>query len=217
MGAKTWMLVYSEGDAAEKLKSGSSLDREATNKLVEKLFPNEKLEPIEEGDLSYTNPPDNIIYAGCFGDVSVVAAKEFAGDYPSKLDTRFINASTAKNVHLHAMHSVVDWFAFAKWQDGKLIRALSLSPDSGVLENIGSKLEFELDYWEGKHPAIDPEDDDEEGYPFVFHPLEMGEAALNSFFGYQLEGYVDDTLIEPEEITLLGYRRSNIKPWWKFW
>lgn len=80
MGAKTWMLVYSDGDAAEKLKAVSSLDREATNKLVEKLFPNEKLEPIEEGDLSYTNPPDEIVYAGCFGDVSVVAAKEFAGD-----------------------------------------------------------------------------------------------------------------------------------------
>jgi hypothetical protein len=217
MGAKTWMLVYSDGDAAEKLKAVSSLDREATNKLVEKLFPNEKLEPIEEGDLSYTNPPDEIVYAGCFGDVSVVAAKEFAGDYPSKLDTRFINASTAKNVYLHAMHSVVDWFAFAKWQDGELRRALSLSPDCGILENVGSKLEFELDYWEGKYPAIDPEDDDEEGYPFVFHPLELGEAALKSFFGYQLEGCIDDTLIEPEEITLLGYRRSNITPWWKFW
>ncbi|MGW3628080.1 DUF6928 family protein, partial [Streptomyces sp. NPDC000880] len=29
------------------------------------------------------------------------------------------------------MHSVVDWLAFAVWEDGRLIRSLSLSPDDG--------------------------------------------------------------------------------------
>jgi hypothetical protein len=54
------------------------------------------------------------------------------------------------------MHSVVDWFAFAVWQDGRLKRSLSLSPDSGVLEDIGAKLPFEEPYWSGKHPAVNP-------------------------------------------------------------
>lgn len=134
MGAKTWMLVYSNGEAAEKLAAGVTLDRAATNSLIGKLFPNEKMDAIEDGNLAFTNPPNDIIYAGCFGAVSIVAAKEFAGDYP-----------------------------------------------------------------------------------FVFHPLDLGEAALKVFFGYQLEGYPEDDLYDPEGVPLCGYRRLKMKPWWKVW
>jgi len=215
MGAKTWMLVYSDGDVSEKLKQNSVLDRDATDKLVQKLFPNEKLEHIEDGDLSYTCPPNKEIYAGCFDGVSILAAKELGGDYPSKLDRKFIDNANSKFIYLHAMHSVVDWLAFGKWEDGKLVRALSLSPDSGVIEDLGTKLPFEISYWEGSHPAIDPEEDDDEEYPLPFHPLELGEEVLKAFFGYQLEGYIDENLLEPESIPLVGYKRN--KSWWKFW
>jgi hypothetical protein len=64
MGAKTWMLVYSNENAAETLKNNSELDRAKTIELVNELFPQEKLEPIDDGDLSYTCPPDDEIYAG---------------------------------------------------------------------------------------------------------------------------------------------------------
>ena len=110
------------------------------------------------------------------------------------------------------MHSVVDWLAFAVWKYGNLERSLSLSPDSGILEDIGEKLAFENPFWNGEYPAVDPEEDD---YPFQFHPLELGEAALREFFGYVLEGVVDASLIEPENIPLMGFRRA--KPWWKLW
>ncbi len=112
------------------------------------------------------------------------------------------------------MHSVIDWLAFAKWEGGELRRSLSLSPDSGIIEDIGEKFDFEAPYWNGEHPAIDPEEEEDE-YPFKFHPLELGEEALKQFFGYQLEGIVNDALIEPEKITLFGYKRA--KPWWKIW
>lgn len=217
MGAKTWMLVYSNGEAAEKLAAGVTLDRAATNSLIGKLFPNEKMDAIEDGNLAFTNPPDDVIYAGCFGAVSIVAAKEFAGDYPSKVDPRFIDPSLGTHIYLHAMHSVVDWLAFAKWENGKLVRSLSLSPDSGILEDVGGKLAFELDFWEGKHPAVDPEEADAPDYPLVFHPLELGGAALKAFFGYQLEGYPEDDLYDPEGIPLCGCRRLKMKPWWKVW
>jgi hypothetical protein len=112
------------------------------------------------------------------------------------------------------MHSVVDWFAFAVWRGGRLERALSLSPDSGILEDIGAKLPFEQPYWAGEHPAIDPEEE-EDTYPFVFHPLELGEAALGEFFGYQLEGVLDETLFDPEEIALMRFKRG--RRGWKLW
>ena len=44
---------------------------------------------------------------------------------------------------------------------------------------------------------LDPEEDPA-SYPFPFHPLELGEAALQAMFGYQLEGYLASSLLEPE-------------------
>lgn len=214
MGAKTWMLVYADSSAREALGARPQLDREATQRLASTLFPGEKLELLGGGDLSDTCPPDDELYIGCFQGVSVVAAKEFGIDYPSKLAKRFVAAGSGGTIFLHAMHSVVAWFAYAKWVNGKLHRTLSLSSDSGILEDIGQRLPFEKPYWSGEHPAIDDEEEND-AYPFPFHPLELGGAALRELFGYQLEGFVDPTLLEPEAIHLVRYKRS--RSWWRFW
>ena len=214
MGAKTWMLVYAESNAREALGAQPQLDREATQRLGRTLFPGEKLEPLEDVNLSYTCPPDNELHIGCFPGVSVVAAKEFGIDYPSKLAERFIATGGGGTISLHAMHSVVDWFAYAKWVNGKLIRSLSLSPDSGILEDIGERMLFEEPYWLGGHPAVDSEEE-KDAYPFQFHPLELGEAALHALYGYQLEGVVVPALLEPESIPLVRYKRS--RSWWRVW
>lgn len=213
MGAKTWMLVLAEANAREALAAKPTLDREATSKLATALFPGEKLEPIGDGDLSDTCPPDSELYIGCFPGISIVAAKEFCIDYPSTLPQSFIAAGGNGVVTLHAMHSVVDWFAYAMWANGKLMRSLSLSPDSGIMEDLGARLPFEEPYWSGERPAVDS---DEDAYPFSFHPLELGEETLKDRFGYQLEGFIDPSLLEPESIPLIRYKRSR-SPWWKFW
>jgi hypothetical protein len=62
----------------------------------------------------------------------VVCSGELGIDRPSALDRRFIEVGAGRTIDLHAMHSVVDWFAFAVWEsDGQVRRALSSSPDSG--------------------------------------------------------------------------------------
>ena len=212
MGAKTWMLVYANGDVGEALRVGPQLDRDATLKLASHLFSRDKLVPIGDGDLSYTCPPDDELHTGCFPGISILAAKEFGIDYPSTLPMPFVAAGGSGTLYLHAMHSVVDWLAFAQWIDGRLVRSLSLSPESGILEDIGQRFAFEEPFWSGQHPATDG---GEEDYPFPFHPLELGEAALKEFFGYQLEGPLDRALLEPESIRLLKYKRSRSR--WKFW
>ncbi len=215
MGAKTWMLVLANTNARDALAAKRPLDREATRKLADTLFPGEELESIGDGNLSYTCPPDDEVHLGCFPGVSVVAAKEFGIDYPSKLHHRFIAAGGNGTVTLHAMHSVVDWFAYATWDNGKLVRSLSLSPDSGIMEDIGQRMPFEEPYWSGEHPAVDSEEEPA-SYPFPFHPLDLGEATLKDQFGYQLEGLLDASLLEPESIPLVRYKRSR-SLWWKFW
>lgn len=214
MGARTWMLVYSDGDASKILRSNPSLDRQATVDLAKRLFSSEKLVPLEDGNLSYTSPDDDELIVGSFPGLAVVAAKEFAIDYPAKLDPRFLKQAPGKTVYLHAMYSVIDWFSYVVWQDGKLLRSLSLSPESGILVDVGPRLPFEVPYWAGEHPMLDGDDVFLE-YPLPFHPLELGEAALRAFFGYQLEGFVDEELLDAATIPLMRFKRS--KPWWRLW
>lgn len=213
MGAKTWMLVYTKDAPKQILNGYPQPDREATTALVRQLFSDEKTLPLADGNLSFTCPSSDEIVAGCFPDLVIIGAAEFGIDFPSQLSSKFISAFSDGTLYLHAMHSAVDWLAFAVWRNGILERSLSLSPDSGILEDIGARLPFELPYWEGCHPAFDPDDEDA-AYPFVFHPLELGEAALQALFGYQLEGVVDPSLINPHRIPLMHFRRK--KPWWRF-
>jgi hypothetical protein len=213
MGAKTWMLAYADVNAREALKAHGALNREATWKLATDLFPGEKLDALGDATLSNACPPDKELCIGSFPGVSIVAAREFGIDYPSRLPDRFVAAGGRGTTILHAMHSVVDWFAYAQWSDGKLIRSLSLSPDSGILEDIGPRMRFEEPFWAGNHPVNADGDD---AYPFPFHPLELGEVALAELLGYQLEGTLDPALLlDPETIPLLRYRRSRSR--WKFW
>ena len=202
MGANTWMLVYADTNVSGVLRGGPPLDRDATLQLANRLFPQDRLEPIGDADLSCTCPPAREVHIGCFPGVSILAAKEFRIDYPSRLPPPFISAGGAGTVYLHAMHSVVDWFAYAHWSNGQLVRSLSLSPDSGILEDMGERLPFEEPFWSGQHPVS-------EEYPFPFHPLDLGEAALKELFGY------DPELLQPESIPLVRFRRS--RAWWKVW
>ena len=214
MGAKTWTLTFSDGDASKILKQGPSPDKDRAIDLAARIFPSGKYEAIEDVTLFSTDPPDNELYIGCYPGLTIVASSEFAIDYPSKLDHCFRRKDLGNTIHLHAMHSVVDWFAYAVWEGDRLLRSLSVSPDSGVIEDLGEKLAFEKPYWEGKYPAVDHEDDEEE-YPLPFHPLELGEEALGEFFGYQLEGPADKQLIDPDDVILHAFKLKTSK--WKFW
>jgi hypothetical protein len=210
MGAKTWMLVCSDGDVVQQLAACPPLDRAKAAEEAVRLFPKSRLTPAGDGSLTWTCPPDDELHIGCFGGLTIVAAKEFGIDRPSRLDRRFLDAAAGRTVYLHAMHSVVDWFAFAVWRNGSLVRSLSVAPDNGVIEDIGDRLPFESPFWEGLHPAVDPADEDEgEPYPLPFHPLDMGEAALRSLFGYQLEGLVDPALLDTDKIALLKFKRRK--------
>ena len=214
MGAKTWMLVGCDGSPKDIFTNSPVLDREGARELARRMFPRGAFTEVMDGDLSSTNPPDDEIYVGVFPGLSVIAAGEFGIDFPSRLPKEYLAALPYRNVFLHAMHSVVDWFAFSVWEDGKLRRALSLSPDSGILEDIGEKYSFEVPFWRGDHrDEEDDEDlDEEEKYPFVFHPLDLGEAVLGNLFGYVLEGYQDLSVFDPEEVPLMTLKRSPKTP-----
>ena len=138
MGAKTWMLVYANGRVEEALQGSPQLDGNATLQLANTLFPKDRLQPIGNGSLSYTCPTNDEVHIDCFPGVSVLAAEEFGIDYRAKLSAPIISAADGRTVYLHAMHSVVDWLAYAQWVDGRLVRSLSVSPMAEYWRILGS-------------------------------------------------------------------------------
>ncbi|MEV8374663.1 hypothetical protein AB0P21_18120 [Kribbella sp. NPDC056861] len=206
MGAKDWMLLYAEGNVAEVLRSHPQPDRAATRALVEHLHPEARLAETADGTLlESSNPPDDLVYAGVFPGLTVICSGEVALDRPSTLPAMYLAEANGRTVYLHAMHSVVDWFAYAIWTpDKQLLRALSLAPDGGIFENVGDPLPFERSYWAGEHQL--EAEDGEPQYPLPFHPLELAEDALRALFGFNYEGYLLDGDPELDEIVLAGYQ-----------
>lgn len=207
------MIAFCDGDAGETLRSRPTLDRDATRRLVENLFLSHNFGPAQESNLAEAYPRGSEVYAGYFPSLNIVSASEFAPDRPSKLDKRYLNRGGSRFVYLHAMHSVVDWFAYAIWENGTLIRSLSVSPDSGVIEDFGLRREFEKPFWAGERPVGGDDSGDGDDYPLPFHPLELGEAALLDLFGFQLEGA--DGGIDPFEVPLCLFARK--RKWWSLW
>lgn len=210
MGAKDWFICYADRDVGSVLATRPEIDRAATGVLVRRLFASHTVSPAEDGNLAENaNPPDDMVYAAVWPGATFVCTSQVALDRPSQLDESFLTAGTGRTVYVHAMHSVVDWFALGVWgTNGELQRALSVSgADEEIIEDTGGRLAFEGPFWAGDFPATDDGDD----YPFPFHPLELGEAALDNLFGFVFEGYTGmsrSESVDPFDLTLAGFRLS---------
>lgn len=209
MGAKDWFICYADTDVASVLSRDPQLDREATEELVRRLFPDHDVVAIDDGTLGENaNPADEDVFAAVWPGASIVCTVQAAQDRPSQLGAQFLKEGAGRTVYTHAMHSVVDWFAYAAWNpDGGLRRALSVSSNDEVIEDIGARLSFEERFWAGDFPATDDGD-----YPLPFHPLELSEAALEHLFGFVFEGHSgmrDSNLVDPFDVTLAGFRLNG--------
>ncbi|MGW2831368.1 DUF6928 family protein [Streptomyces sp. NPDC001286] len=209
MGAKTGLLVYADGDVPGLLRQVGAADPARTSDLMRRLYPGCEFEPCGDAELGDgVYPPKGTAYAARWPGVDVAGDQRVMIDFPSRLPEHLVAASAGRRLVLHAMHSVVDWLAFAVWEDGLLVRSLSVSPDSGIIENIGEPLPFERPYWAGECPAdvIPWPDEDEEPYPLPFHRLELGEDALRALCGFVMEGMPEPDDVDASRIMLHGFR-----------
>jgi hypothetical protein len=216
MGAKTAILVYADGEPAELLRDARDPEPDATRALVARTNPEWAGSPSSSsgslGDDLY--PGQGTVFAGAFPGVEVLCDQQVMIDRPSELPASLLQAgSNQRRIILHAMHSVNDWLAFAIWESGTLVRSLSLSPGSGIIEDIGTPLDFERPYWAGEHPVLTPSLPGRPPYPLPFHPLELGgEAALRALLGFSVEGRPLDTDIDPCAIRLAGFEVPVVNP-----
>ncbi len=127
-------------------------------------------------------------------------------DRPSQLPEHLRQAGAGRRIIMHGMHSMVDWLGFAVWEDGVLVRSLSLSLDGGIRENIGKPYDFERPYWAGEHSVRPVPGWPSQGpYPLSFHPLDLGERALRALFGFVMEGRPDPNDIDTKAVYLHGF------------
>lgn len=202
MGARTCFVVWIEPevDVGRLLRSSPISDVATARSLVGHLYPTAVIREVGSGTVrANLSPPDGMVYIGCYTGVTVIASQAIAADHPSETDPKFRPKERAR-VILHTMNSVVDWFAFAVWEHGALLRALSLSPDGGVVEDVGERFPFERPFWDGERPIED--------YPLPFHPLDLGEEAMRALLGFVLEGEPAEADPDLSSITMTGFRIS---------
>jgi hypothetical protein len=213
VGAKTALLIYADGDVARALDDAVELNRAATEALVTRLFPGLSVDAIEDGNLDWNvYAPDDLLYAGVFPHLTVVVCATELGEIrPSHVRHGWLAEGAGRRVILHSMHSVSDFLGFAVWrEDGTLERALCMSPRQGIVEDLGERLPFEEEYWAGRHPVEDDEDD-EEPYPLPFHPLDLGEEALSALCGFVREGIPPEGMPDVSQVPLAGFRLGRPK------
>jgi hypothetical protein len=209
VGAKTALLAFTEGDIRPALLGATRSERAETEALVRQVHPGYLVAPAADSTLlDCTYPPDDITYAAALAGADLFSDRRLVLDRPSELPEHLLAAGAGRRIIMHGMHSVVDWLCFAVWEDGTLVRSLSLSPDGGIQENIGEPFDFELPYWAGEHP-VEVDFDDEDPYPLPFHPLELGENALRALFGFVLEDYPDPDDIDADAVHVHGFHVSG--------
>jgi hypothetical protein len=208
MGAKTALLAFADGDLRPALLGATRSERAEVERLVRQHYPGYLVASADDGTLSDDlYPPDDITYATVLAGTELLCDRRLVLDYPSELPEHLRNAGAGRRIIMHGMHSVVDWFCFAVWEDGRLVRSLSLSPGSGIRENIGEPYDFEVPYWAGEHSV--PGWPDWQPYPLPFHPLELGGEALRALFGFVVEGRLRSDDLDVEAVHLHGFRVTD--------
>lgn len=222
MGAKTALLAFVDGDlpavlrevsrspGAERLPGGSGhCGAGEAEAVVRRLSPGYEVTPIRGGTLfEDCYPPDDVAFAAVMPGAVLLCDRRLVAETPSQVSDRLLAEAAGRRILLHSMHSMVDALTFAVWEDGQLIRSLSVSPDTGVVEDVGEPYPFERPYWAGEHPvtSVFP---GQGSYPLPFHPLDLGEEALRALFGFVIEGRPHPDDVDADTIRLEGFRVAD--------
>lgn len=203
MGAKAGLVYLGEGRPVDALKAATAPDEERSAALADTVLgdyvANAGTRDLGEDGLW---PEPGTICAAAYDDFALIGYREIGPDRPSEI-TEWINAVSPSGGACGVfMHSVIDYGAFAIWEDGRVRRSISLAPDPGVMEDLGDRCQFETPFWSGDRAM-------EDGYPLPFHPLEFSEAALLAFFGFGIEGFPPEYEIAPHRYAIPAFRPAD--------
>lgn len=201
MGSKAAVVVFVEAEPERVFRDSVVIDRAKSQRLAEMALGATSHEAgLLALDLAVW-PDSGMVCAASLPEYEVVCSRELARRQPSELTEWISQVASGRDAYAVFMHSAEDWGAFAIWSDGRLVRSLSVSPDSGVIEDVGERLAFEVPFWEGEHSVRSGVE-----YSLPFHPIDFGNEALREFFGFILEGHEDESSVDPEEVEIPAFR-----------
>jgi hypothetical protein len=150
--------------------------------LARSIFPG-RIRPWRAGTLGndLCPAPGELFITGN-AEVGLVCYRGLALDRPSRLPAHWLDEIPGSVIVLHACSAELGFLAQAMWDDGELIRSLSISTDLGVIEDIGEEFWFETDFWAGARPPA-------RGIPtgnLYFDPLELAAVAAQELLDLDL-------------------------------
>ncbi|WP_436850216.1 DUF6928 family protein [Streptomyces monashensis] len=196
MGSKAAVLVLTDERPERLFQDISGLDRSKSLDLAAEFLEGT---PRQSGILPLDLgvwPEDGTACVASFPRFDVICSRKIARDHPSDIASEAARLAGMRNAYAICMESSRDWVSILAWSPAGVIRAVSLSPGEGVIEDAGQRLPFEDPFWEGRHPV------QSERYRLPFHPIDLGNEALRHFFGFVLEGAEDDLCVDPEEVEI---------------
>ncbi|TPG17189.1 DUF6928 family protein [Pedococcus bigeumensis] len=210
MGFKTSLYAVGPGVPRLDLVAHAEGGPEAAAEAAQRWYPGVVAESLGTADLFEGGYPGEAqLYVATFGPTTVFGGGPVLGEHRDRLSAAAAQAglmSWELNIH-----SVVDLCQFEVHDEtGRIVRALDVysdkDPATVATDAVGEPLPFEVHYWAGEHDELDD-------YPHLFHPLELGEAAMAWMFGSSGEGAPDDAvqreigeLLDPFDVPMHGFR-----------
>lgn len=213
MGFKSSLLVYTSGEPADLLRQPPPPDPAQSGALVAATHPGwtGTGEPANGSLHDYIYPAEQgAVYAGSFPGIDILCDMDVMVDYPSQLPAQYHGPGAGRRMILLGLQSVVDWFGYAIWQDGVLLRSLSLNP-AEIFEDIGPPQPFEAPFWADGRPAR-PQPGKPTRYQVPFGPFDLSEAALHALMGFTQGGRPAETDIDAEAIALIKFEVPPANP-----
>ncbi|WP_025272489.1 DUF6928 family protein [Haloglycomyces albus] len=201
MGSKIAMMLIGHSIPDRPFENLEDTDFEKSRDIASRIL-GDAVSPTGDIMLDFAVwPQPNIVCVASLPGYDIISTRSLAHDLPSETYRQFSNLIDGRDVVYVAMHSMEDWASFGIWRGKSVRRMVSMSPRLGILENFGRHFSFENTFWAGERSVPD--------YSLEFHPIDFGNEVLREFFGFVLEGRVDEQCIDLEEVLLPSFRAAE--------
>lgn len=206
----------SSADPLAVLNAEPGHDRGFGRKYLALLDPRITLTPIGDFPLNrsaHAGPHE--FYIGGFDGLAVVQTVLDDVAKISDLPQRYLRGIAATDVFVTAEDPVSGFGAFAHWRAGVLKRAFSATPYK-IVEDEGLPDPVEGDFWAGRRTPQDeaylqsPEFDIDRGVRLPFAPIDMAQAVISSWLGFDPTAQAPD--IPVSAFAVDGRKVKDIPP-----
>ena len=171
-------------DPCAPIRTGTPADPGFARRLLSRLHPTVTVASLGSFPLTRSaSAGTGEIYIGAFPRLTVVQTPVRHGNRLSTLGAPWIGLVDAPVVLAFSHDSEDGVSAFARWEDGELVRAFS-GADDRIVEDEGIPQGFELPYWAGEFPLVGHADDP---LALPFAPEALLHAAHRHWLGFDLD------------------------------